>query len=280
MKTIIGEGIHISPITNSRVQPSSKTRRPAQNVYRRRYHKESYSQEISQTAESWRSRNWNCIIYANYHSPSLFDSIIFFPCLLIASRATTCVAIRQLGSSSSTRTRPEDGLFWMTAIRTVSSLRRAKWRTWATWSMTGSKKAIGRKSTRRRRKSENNQKWIVVGLRICIQLYSTKTMSDSNVCSYSTYWKPLPVCPSGTPKNWCRHSWGREQQDDLFLQMVPYARRCITGIGPAMCFIPPLSIFNYNCKETGCILLIHRSWVRETQRKSIRCVIITVSGEL
>lgn len=185
MKTIIGEGIHISPITNSRVQPSSKTRRPAQNVYRRRYHKESYSQEISQTAESWRSKNWNCIIYANYRPSSLFDTIIFFPCLLIASRAIICVAIRQPGSSSSTRTRQEDGLFWMTAILTVSSLRRAKWRTWAIWSMTGSRKAIGRKSTRRRRKSGDNQEWIVVGLKVCIQLYFTKTMSNGNVCSYS-----------------------------------------------------------------------------------------------
>ncbi|KAK8807723.1 hypothetical protein WA171_000672 [Blastocystis sp. BT1] len=57
MQAVIQAGIHVSPITNCRVQPSSKTRRPSSFNSRRRYHKDSYSQEIAREIESWKTKN-------------------------------------------------------------------------------------------------------------------------------------------------------------------------------------------------------------------------------
>lgn len=57
MNAVIQAGIHVSPITNYRVQPSSKTRRPSSFNSRRRYHKDSYSQEIAKEVESWKTKN-------------------------------------------------------------------------------------------------------------------------------------------------------------------------------------------------------------------------------
>ena len=55
MKLIVESGIHVFPVTNLSSQPSSKTRRPTVNTHRRRYHKESYSRDVDQEVQSWRT---------------------------------------------------------------------------------------------------------------------------------------------------------------------------------------------------------------------------------
>jgi len=53
LKQIVDNEIHIFPVTNLSSQPSSKTRRPSSNKYRRRYHKESYSGDTIREVQSW-----------------------------------------------------------------------------------------------------------------------------------------------------------------------------------------------------------------------------------
>ncbi|KAK8819436.1 hypothetical protein WA556_002426 [Blastocystis sp. ATCC 50177/Nand II] len=55
MQLLVEKGIHLFPVTDRASQPSSKTRRPALDTHRRRYHKDSHSQSINSEVQSWRS---------------------------------------------------------------------------------------------------------------------------------------------------------------------------------------------------------------------------------